>query len=247
MANAEPYEFLELFLDEAFWELLTVETNQYMALKKVLSEAQEKHLQALGDVTMPEIKKYFAIYFAMGIVPQCNLKDYWQAKNVITQTPAFHEVRSRNHWYAIWNHLHFSDNAKTLSGGAPGYDRLFKIRQLIKQPGYIGQKGMVNAEPYEFLELFLDEAFWELLTVETNQYMALKKVLSEAQEKHLQALGDVTMPEIKKYFAIYFAMGIVPQCNLKDYWQAKNVITQTPAFHAVFHIQPGTCNKVLIV
>ena len=190
MANAEPYEFLELFLDEAFWELLTVETNQYMALNKVLFEAQEKQLQALGDVTMPEIKKYFAVYFSMGIVPQCTLTDYWQAKKVITQTPtfhevmsrnhwcaiwnhlhfytnilyiyfeyiiyfamgivpqctltdycqakkvntqtpAFHEVMSRNHWCAIWNHLHFSDNAKTVSGGAPGYDRLFKIRQLI--------------------------------------------------------------------------------------------------------------------
>ena len=114
-------------------------------------------------------------------------------------------------------------------------------------PSLVPPLGMANAEPYEFLELLLDETFWELLTVETNQYMALKKVLSEAQEKHLQALGDVTMPEIKKYFAISFAMGIVPQCNLKDYWQAKNVITQTPAFHAVFHIQPGTCNKVLIV
>ena len=61
MANAEPYEFLELFLDESFWEFFTVETNRYMALNKVLSKAQEKQLQALDDVTMPEIKKFYAL------------------------------------------------------------------------------------------------------------------------------------------------------------------------------------------
>ena len=38
----------------------------------------------------------------MGIVPQCKLRDCWQAKNVITQTPAFHQVMSKNHWCAIW-------------------------------------------------------------------------------------------------------------------------------------------------
>ena len=131
MANAEPYEFVELFLHESFWELLTVETNRYMALNKVLCKAQEKQLQALDDVTMPEIKKFFAIYFAMGIVPQCNLRDYWQAKNVITQIPAFLQVISKNYLCAIWTHLHFSYNTKAVPGGAYGYDRLFKIRQLI--------------------------------------------------------------------------------------------------------------------
>ena len=112
MANAEPYEFLELFLDESFWELLTVETNRYMACNKALSKAQEKQLQVLDYVTVPEIKTFFALYFAMGIVSQCNLRDYWQTKNVITQTPAFHDVMSRNRWCAIWTHLHFSDNTK---------------------------------------------------------------------------------------------------------------------------------------
>jgi len=125
MANAEPYEFLELFLDESFWELVTVETNWYMALNKVLSKAQEKQLQALDDVTMPEIKTFFALLCVSAI------SDYWQAKNVLTQTPAFHEVMSRNHGCAIWTHLHFSDNTKAVPGGAPGYDRLFKIRELI--------------------------------------------------------------------------------------------------------------------
>jgi len=106
MANAEPYEFLELFLDESFWELVTVETNWYMALNKVLSKAQEKQLQALDDVTMPEIKTFFSLLCLSAI------SDYWQAKNVLTQTPAFHEVMSRNHGCAIWTHLHFSDNTK---------------------------------------------------------------------------------------------------------------------------------------
>ena len=131
MANAEPYEFLELFLDESFWELLTVETNRYMACNKALSTAQEKQLQVLDYVTVPEIKTFFALYFAMGIVSQCNLRDYWQTKNVITQTPAFHDVMSRNRWCAIWTHLHFSDNTKAVPRGEPGFDRLFKIRQLI--------------------------------------------------------------------------------------------------------------------
>ena len=38
----------------------------------------------------------------MGFVPQCKLRDYWQVKNVITQTPAFHQVMYKNHWCAIW-------------------------------------------------------------------------------------------------------------------------------------------------
>ena len=38
----------------------------------------------------------------MGFVPQCKLRDYWQVKNFITQTPAFHQVMYKNHWCAIW-------------------------------------------------------------------------------------------------------------------------------------------------
>ena len=115
---------------------------QCYTVKNTVKERKYSY-KHLNNVTMSEIKKFFAIYFAIGIVPQCKLRDYWQAKNVITQTPAFHQVMYKNHWCAIWT---------------------------------------------------------------------------------------LCLPEFKKFFAIYFAMGIVPQCNLRDYWQAKNVITQIPAF-----------------
>ena len=100
---------------------------QCYTVKNTVKERKYSY-KHLNNVTMSEIKKFFAIYFAIGIVPQCKLRDYWQAKNVITQTQGL----------------------------------------------YIS---------------------------------------------------------VKKFFAIYFAMGIVPQCKLRDYWQAKNVITQTQGLY----------------
>ena len=103
---------------------------------------------------------------------------------------------------------------------------------FIKQPGYIGQKGMANAEPYEFVELFLHESFWELLTVETNRYMALNKVLCKAQEKQLQALDDVTMPEIKK-FLLYILQWALCLSATRTASSASNKPMFTPSALAV--------------
>jgi len=132
MASAAPYEFLELFLDDKFWQLVTVETNRYMVLKKAESTAQDEELQHLNNVTVSELKKFFSLYFVMGIVVQPELGDYWQTTSIITQTKAFPQIMSKNRWEAIWSHLHFVDNAIGIPRGHPGHDRLFKIREVIR-------------------------------------------------------------------------------------------------------------------
>ena len=132
MANAKPHEFLELFLDDDFWDLLLVETNRYMACLKATSTAMGKELKYYDSATLSEMKLFFSLHLAMGVVTQKDINDHWQVKYPIIQTPTFHQVMSRNRWKSIWSHLHFANNATAIPRGEPGHDRLFKIRNVIQ-------------------------------------------------------------------------------------------------------------------
>ena len=103
-----------------------------MACLKATFTAKERQLKNYDSATLSEMKLFFSLYMAMGIVTQKEITDYWQVKYPITETPTFHQVMSRNCWKSIWSHLHFVNNATAIPRGEPGHDRLFKIRNVIK-------------------------------------------------------------------------------------------------------------------
>ena len=97
-----------------------------------MSTAKGKQLKYYDSATLSEMKHFFSLYMAMGIVTQKDINDHWQINYPIIQTPTFHQVMSRNRWKSIWSHLHFANNATAIPRGEPGHDRLFKIRNVIQ-------------------------------------------------------------------------------------------------------------------
>ena len=57
----------------------------------------------------------------MGMLPKCNVKDYWTVGEVIS-TPFPGTVMSRNDFMVILSFLHCADNAQYIPKGQSGYN-----------------------------------------------------------------------------------------------------------------------------
>ncbi|XP_063041039.1 piggyBac transposable element-derived protein 4-like [Engraulis encrasicolus] len=129
--NDSALDFLSLFLDDAFWNLLTVETNRYaqqfLASHELLPSSR---FHGWYDVTVPEMKAFIALHLSMGLVEKHEISDYW-GEFETTQTPGFGKVMSRNRFQIILSFLHFTNNDNYIERGQPGYDRIFKVRPII--------------------------------------------------------------------------------------------------------------------
>ena len=86
---------------------------------------------AWKDVTLEELKAFFGLNVAMGIVKLPEAKMYWKQK-WLTNVPAFGQVMPRNRFFQILHYLHVSDDAAIVPAGQPGYDKLHKIKPLLK-------------------------------------------------------------------------------------------------------------------
>lgn len=131
LETASPIDVLNLFLTIDFWNLLVTETNRYAEHYINANELlPNSRFRDWRPVTVPEMKAFFSLHFAMGLVQKAEIEDYWSTYWV-TQTPGFTKVMSRNRFEAILSFLHFNDNSEQGLRGTPDYDRLFKIRPLI--------------------------------------------------------------------------------------------------------------------
>lgn len=131
LTNADPVNFLSLFLGDDFWELVTEETNRYA--RQMLSSAELKpksRFHKWCSITILEMKAFFALHLSMALVEKHEIEDYWSTF-WITATPGFASVMSRNRFEMILSFLHFANNDNYVRRGGPGHDKLFKIRRVI--------------------------------------------------------------------------------------------------------------------
>ena len=81
--------------------------------------AQRKRAAGSGgawkDVTLEELRAFFGLNTAMGIVKLPEAKMYWQQK-WLTNVPAFGQVMPRNRFFQILRYLHASDAAAIVPG-----------------------------------------------------------------------------------------------------------------------------------
>lgn len=125
--QASALEYFELFFDHHVWNLLLTMTNLNAQRKR----AAGTDGGAWKDVTLEELKAFFGLNIAMGIVKLPEAKMYWQQK-WLTNVPAFGEVMPRNRFFQILRYLHVSDDAAIVPAGQPGYDKLHKIKPLLE-------------------------------------------------------------------------------------------------------------------
>ena len=81
--------------------------------------------------TLEELKAFFGLNIAMGIVKLPEAQMYWQ-KKWLTNVPSFAQVMSRNRFFQILRYSHVSDDSVIVPASQPGHDKLHRIRPFLE-------------------------------------------------------------------------------------------------------------------
>ena len=151
--NFTPVDFFYLFMPDAAFELISVETNRY-ALQYLDDPADlppSSRLLSWIDTSKTEMKAFVALQIAMGLCQKPTIRSYWN-EFWLTYTP-FNSIMSRNRFELIQTFLHFNNTELQVLRGQRGFNPLFKIQPLldIVDPTYMQVYGPRR-------ELSLDES-----------------------------------------------------------------------------------------
>lgn len=125
--QASALEYFELFFDNNVWNLILTMTNLNAQRKR----AAGTDGGSWKDVTLEELKAFFGLNIAMGIVKLPEAQTYWQ-KKWLTNVPSFAQVMSRNRFFQILRYLHVSDDSVIVPAGQPGHDKLHRVRLFLE-------------------------------------------------------------------------------------------------------------------
>ena len=129
--NFTPVDLFHLFMPEAAFELLSVETNRY-ALQYFDDPADlppSSRFLSWTDTSKAEIKAFVALQIAMGLCQKPTIRSYWN-KFWLTYTP-FNSIMSRNRFELIQTFLHINNSNMQVPRGQRGFSPLFKIQPLL--------------------------------------------------------------------------------------------------------------------
>ncbi|KAM9299393.1 piggyBac transposable element-derived protein 4-like [Gastrophryne carolinensis] len=127
--NFRLIDFLNLFVSEAILLDMVHYTNLY-AEQVLTQNPPQRHGMAWQPTNLSEIKKFWGLTLAMGIVKKFSIESYWDTQSILA-TRLFPAIMSRNRYEILLRFLHFNDNTTAIPRGQPGHDRLHKLRPLI--------------------------------------------------------------------------------------------------------------------
>ncbi len=96
----------------------------------LLTEEELKRQKCWKTVQPGDLKVFFALHVAMGLVHKPALKSYW-SKDLITQTPFFGEHMSLNSFELISQKIHFNNDTQNPAPSQPDHDPLAKVRYIV--------------------------------------------------------------------------------------------------------------------
>lgn len=128
-AEAKPYDYFRLFVDNGFLENIITETNKY-AENLFLSRCgnERSRITDWKDLKEEELLKFIGLVYHMGNVKLNKLQDYWRTSRLFN-FKCFADHMSRDRFLVILRSLHFSTNPEP-NQPEPN-DRLYKIRPVI--------------------------------------------------------------------------------------------------------------------
>ena len=128
--SADPTELFLSFFTPQLMEHIVVETNRFASL--CLSATHRGDGPVLTwETSVDELKAYFGFQILMGFNRLPEIRDYWSTNSYFHYFPIASRI-SRNRFLEIQRFLHFVDNSSIASRGEPEYDRLAKVRPVIK-------------------------------------------------------------------------------------------------------------------
>lgn len=128
-----PLSFFQFFWSDDLFDFIRVQTNKNAEVKRNANPDKHKSpWEAINDVA--EIKAFFGLCLAMGILKLPLVEMYWQRKFSLFEVNDWGDIMSRNRFTSIMRYLKFCDeevDKPAVEPGQPGYDRLYKVRRFL--------------------------------------------------------------------------------------------------------------------
>lgn len=115
-----PFEIFKHFFTKQIVDMIVLETNR---------AAQTENISTTFKTDSDEIHHYIGILMYMSIYRYPNLESYW-GKNAF---PPIQTTMPVKKFMAIKKYLSFQDESQRIRKGQPGYDPLFRIRELAEE------------------------------------------------------------------------------------------------------------------
>ena len=130
--NADMIDFLDIFLDEEFYNMITTQTNLYAFQFREKQTILSRYSRARNwkDVTIDEMRQFIALQVLTGIVKKPEISQYWST-DAFLRSPIFNEAMPRNRLQSLNEFLHFNDNSKYDIHDTTR-DRLYKVKLLVE-------------------------------------------------------------------------------------------------------------------
>ncbi|XP_053393043.1 piggyBac transposable element-derived protein 4-like [Mercenaria mercenaria] len=124
--SATPLDYFWLMFPVRLIAMIVRYTNSYAAWK----QAREGHDKYWEDVTEPEIRAFLAVNMVMGIQQLPQMEMYWSSDPFVGNT-GIQQTMTCNRFVKISQYFHVSNREEEPVRGREGYDRLFKIREIM--------------------------------------------------------------------------------------------------------------------
>lgn len=121
-SRTRPDGYFKLFFDEDVIDLIVTQTNIY---------AEQKRSRNWEPVDSAEVKAFIAMLILMGIHPLPAIDLYWSSDQFF-RVDEIASVMTIKRFKKVLENMHLNDNAKMPRRGDNNYDKLFKVRPLLK-------------------------------------------------------------------------------------------------------------------
>lgn len=118
-------EFIDMFIENDLFEFIATETNRYHRQNCGKYKEQRRRAKWL-DVTVSEIKKWFALIIIIGFAERPEIDDHCSTDPLV-DIPIFNESMSRERFKQILTFIHFANNINMFRNA----NRLLKVQYLI--------------------------------------------------------------------------------------------------------------------
>ena len=121
-SRTRPVAYFAHFFDHNLIDLIVQQTNIY---------AEQNRSRGWTPVDTAEIKAFLGIIILMGLHPLPTIDLYWSS-DPFFRVAEIASVMTCKRFKKVLENIHLNDNSKMLPRGAPGYDKLYKVRPLLE-------------------------------------------------------------------------------------------------------------------
>ena len=130
-----PLDYFHLFMEPSLLDAMVRNTNSYVRWK-MAKTAAKKCLEHYIDprwqeIDSNEIRAFVCMNIFMGISQLTRYEMYWSRDLFIGNT-GFQNTVTQNRYEMLQEYFHISDREQEPAKGSPEYDRLYKIKPVLK-------------------------------------------------------------------------------------------------------------------